>query len=412
MTPRLNTAYILARFPNLTSTFIMNEIYWMRQDVIKIHIFSLKRSVSGPVHDRAKLLLPDIHYASFLSWDVIKAQFHFLRIAPITYLRALLKTFRYTYREPKMMLQSLYNFPITVLFARKAEILGIDHIHVHFILLASIAASVISELLKIPFTIHPHATGLFSRNQHAVRLQLEDASRIITISGYHRDYIANLCPKIDRNDIEVVYCGIETDRFQHTSKNNRNIPLRILSVGRLIEKKGHEYLVDACALLADRGHEFQCQIVGAGPLKQALQDRIDQRGLGNYVTLSGSRNQSQIVDLCQASDIFSLACITAKNGDQDGLPVSLMEAMACELPVVTTPIAGIPDLVMDRETGLLVNERDPVSMADALEELIADEMLSKQLGKNARQRVIDNFEIRNNVRKLAMIFRQVDGELQ
>lgn len=410
MTRNLRTVYILARFPNLSQTFIMNEMYWIRQHKIKLFIFSLFEPTTEPIHKQTKLLLPDTFYNPTVSWEVVKAQVHFLKHAPIRYLNAFAKTIQYTFREPKLMLQALYIFPKSVLFARQAEQLEIDHIHVHFILLASIAAKIIAVLLDIPLTIHAHAAGLFKRNQYAIRNQLLEASKIVTISRYHRDYITILCPNIDLADVKIVHCGVKTDLFHQIPNKRRNIPVRILSVGRLVEKKGHEYLVDACRILVDRGLELHCMIAGNGPHQKVLEALIDQYGLKDHVTLMGAMNQSQIVELCQTSDIFALACVTAKDGNQDGVPVSLMEAMSCELPVVTTAIAGIPDLVQNRETGFLVRERDSINLADTLELLIKDEVLCKQLGKNGRQKVVEDFEVQKNVVRLSDIFQGVVDE--
>jgi glycosyltransferase involved in cell wall biosynthesis len=264
--------------------------------------------------------------------------------------------------------------------------------------------------LGITFTIHPHAFDLFERNQRDVRSELENASKIVTISDYHRAYIAELCPSIVPDDISVVHCGVETDRFSPMSRHRSSGPIRILSVGRLLEKKGLEYLIEACRLLAERGLAFQCQIVGDGPLRNALQARIDQYKLCGRVALLGALEQSQIFELYQTSDIFALPCVIAGNGDRDGIPVALMEAMACELPVVTTPVTGIPELVRDGETGLLVEERDVVGLTNALERLLADETIRKRLGEQARQRILEGFQIQHNTAELAVIFRQISAQ--
>src|SRR5262249_1973240 len=154
------------------------------------------------------------------------------------------------------------------------------------------------------------------------------------------------------------------DRFVKEPGPARDRPIQIVSVGRLLEKKGLCYLVDACKVLADRGQPFQCRIAGDGPLGDELRARIEHHGLSDQVCLLGPLEQSQIINLYQNSDIFVLPCVVASSGDRDGVPVVLMEAMACKLPVVTTPIAGIPELVRDRESGLLVAERDVAGLAD------------------------------------------------
>jgi glycosyltransferase involved in cell wall biosynthesis len=235
---------------------------------------------------------------------------------------------------------------------------------------------------------------------------MEDASRIVTISSYHRDHIADLCPRIKLDDIGIVYCSLDTDHFRPLFKQSGDGPIHILSIGRLIEKKGFEYLVDACAVLAESGLPFQCHIVGDGPLQEALQARIDDHGLQDQVTLLGALEQAQVLELYQKSDIFVLACIVADDGNRDGLPVVLIEAMSCELPVITTPVTGIIDLVQHGQSGLLVKERDIFALAEALQKLIKDEQIRRQLGKQARQKVLKDFQIQRSTAKLAAIFRK------
>jgi glycosyltransferase involved in cell wall biosynthesis len=403
---KLKVAYILNRFPLLTETFIMREMYWIRKKEVEIQIFSLFSPRNTPVHEQALELLPYAHYSTFVSWEVIKSQIFFILRSPVRYFKALSKAVWQTHREIGVLLRALLIFPKSVYFARQMEKLEIDHIHAHFVYLGGIAAGVVCDLLDITFTIHPHAVGLFSRNQLDVRSELQNASKIITVSEYHREYIANLCPRIDPDDIEVVYYGLETDRFRPMNKNVSNNPVVILAVGRLIEKKGFEYLIDACAKLVQKGHVFQCNIVGNGDQNE-LQAHIDRNGLKDWVTLCGALEQRQILKFFQESDIFALPCVIARNGDRDGMPNVLIEAMACELPVVTTPVTGIPELVKDGETGLLVAERNADSLSEALERLILDKNLRQRIGKQARQATLEKCQIQLNAAKLASIFRKV-----
>ena len=407
MTRSLKVAYLVTQFPSLSQTFVTNEMYWIRNYGVEINIFSLFTPKSGIIHDQAKELLPYVNYSPFLSWKVLKAQLHFLRVSPLRYLKALGRVVRYTYHEPMLLLRALLLFPKSVYFVRKMKVSGAEHLHVHFVTLASVCASAAVELLGIPLSIHPHAVGLFKRDQKSVRRQLEEVARVTTISTFHQNYIANLCPAIAPEDVNIIYCGIDIDRFQPLLDRSDNEVVHILSVGRLVEKKGFEYLIDACALLAKGGLDFACQIVGDGPLHEALQARIEGHGLQGLVTLLGPLEQASVLNLYQTSDIFALPCVVAHDGNQDGLPVVLLEAMACELPVITTPTAGIVDAVSDDETGLLVQERDAHDLARALERLVVNGTLRSRLGKQARQKILEDFQIQSNAAKLAAIFYQV-----
>ncbi|HID65296.1 MAG TPA: colanic acid biosynthesis glycosyltransferase WcaL, partial [Anaerolineae bacterium] len=271
------------------------------------------------------------------------------------------------------------------------------------------AAAIAAELIGVTFSVHPHAFGIFRRNSAATRRQLQRAHKIVTISEFHRTYIAAMCPGIRPDDIEIVHLGLETEKFRPPARPVDNEIPHILSIGSLIEKKGHEYLIDACALLAEKGYRFQCSIVGVGPLQGLLQARINRHKLQDTVTLLGAKREAEVLALYRQSDIFALACVVARNGDRDGMPNVFIEAMAMHLPVVTTPVTGIPELVHDGETGLLVPEKDAAALAHALERLMQDEVLRRDLGKRGRQAVLDGFDILKTTARLATIFRQVKG---
>jgi len=407
----LRVAYVLHRFPHLTETFIVREMHYVRRHAIDLTIFSLlppKRKIRS---QQAQDLVSLGRYSPFFSWSVARSQFHFLTRRPRKYLRALGRVVRQTYREPRVLLLALGLFPKNVHFARMMDKMEIDHIHAHFVWIEGLAAGVAKDLLGITFTIHPHAFGLFSRNRRDVRHELENASHVVTISDYHRRYIADLSPRIALEDIDVVHCGIEPDRIRPNDHRIRNEPLRILSVGRAIEKKGHEYLIDACAELVRRGRAFRCDlVVGGGGRREDLQARIDRLGIGGAVTLLDSYDDDGIFRLLQETDVFALPCVVAASGDRDGIPVSLMEAMACGVPVVSTSVAGIPELVEHGTTGLLVPERDSSALAAALERLLDDEDLRSRLGAGGRAKVVEDFQVRRSAARMADIFRAVSRE--
>jgi colanic acid/amylovoran biosynthesis glycosyltransferase len=406
MSEKMKIVYILTRFPKHTETFILAELYWLKKSGVDINIFSLLGPQPSTEHQQEKELMKYVHYSpSILSTKLIFSQFYFIFRAAPRYISALVKTIWCTYREPKTLLRMLLVFPLSVYFARQMEELEIDHIHAHFVWLNGLSAMIISTLIDKTFSLHPHAFGLFGRDQINVRRQLERASKIITISEYHRNYIAAMSTKINKDDIEVVHCGVDTDQFKPATYSPSDKPVHFLSIGRLIEKKGFSYLIDACAILAEKDYKFQCSIVGFGSLQELLQAQIDQHNLSDKVTLLGKKNHVEIPDLFRKSDIFVLPCVVSKNGDRDGIPVVLMEAMAMKIPVITTPVTGIPDLVHTEENGLLVPEKDVSALAKALERLIIDETLRQALGEKGRTTVMDEFNISTTTAKLLSVFK-------
>lgn len=406
----LKVAYMLHRFPYLTETFIAREMHWIRDHGIDLTIFSLMPPKDTIRSQQAEDLVALGRYSPVFSWEVARSQLHFLKRNPLRYLRSFGRLVGQTYREPKVMLLMMSLFPKSVHFAHQMEDQGIDHIHAHFVWIEGIAAGVAKDLLGITFSIHPHAFGLFSRNQRDVRHELENASHIVTISEYHRRYIAELAPRIASEGVDVVHCGIEPDRVQPPESRTPNEPPRILSVGRAVQKKGHEYLIEACAELLARGRSLRCElVVGMGGRREQLQAQIDRLGVGEAVTLLDTRDEEGIFELLREVDIFALACVVADDGDRDGVPVSLMEAMACELPVVSTAVTGIPELVQDGQTGLIVPEHDADALAGALERLLDDEQLRIRLGTQGRAKVLEEFNVRRSAARMAEIFRTVSS---
>jgi colanic acid/amylovoran biosynthesis glycosyltransferase len=283
----------------------------------------------------------------------------------------------------------------------------VDHIHAHFVSVNAVAAQVAADLIGITYSIHAHAFDIFQRNQKSVRRQLKLAPAVVTIAEYNRTYIHNLCPSWCLDDIRVVHCGLNPEDFKPSIISYEDSMMHILSVGSLVEKKGHEYLIDACAQLADKGFKFQCSIVGGGSLQEKLQAQINKYSLQGIITLHGAKNQAQILDLYRHSDIFVLACVTALNGDIDGIPVVLMEAMAMQIPVITTPVTGIPELVQDGKNGFLVPERDAGALALAIERLINDKSLRNKLGQQGRRTVLAGFDIHQTGAQMAEIFKEI-----
>lgn len=386
----------------------MREVYWLRKQGVDVNIYSLLNPIHSVVHEQAQELLSITHYSSFFSWNVFKSHCHFLARSPLRYAKSIWNLMCQTFREPGVCLRSLLLFPKSVAFARLIEQSQADHIHAHFVWIDGIAAGVVNDLTDITFTMHPHAFGLFSRNQKSVKRQLEHATEIVTISNYHRDYILELCPDIDPAHVHVVYCALESNRLRPVQREqDDDQPINILAVGRLIEKKGFQYLVAACKQLLDGKINFRCNIVGGGTLKQPLQDEIVRLGLQDHVQLVGSLSQKQVFEFYRQADIFALPCVVAADGDRDGIPVVLMEAMAYEIPVVTTAVTGIPDLVQHEQTGLLVSQRDVDSLTAAIERLVSNGELCRQLGQQGRQAILDKFDIQKNTKTLASIFMQI-----
>jgi glycosyltransferase involved in cell wall biosynthesis len=277
------------------------------------------------------------------------------------------------------------------------------HLHAHFAGMAARTAYWLKEFFNVPFSFTAHANDIFAPRSFAIGLdQLVDAaSAVITETDYAANFLRERFPR-SASRIERVYNGIDVTNFARAYFNTP-LPL-ILSVGRLIEKKGFADLIEACRLLRESGCEFRCDIIGDGPLRSNLQAEIVRAGLESRVTLVGSQSQERIHERLAAAHLFVLPCVKDAAGGSDNLPTVIAEAMAAGLPVVSTSIAGIPEMVEHNVTGELVAPNDPRALALAIERVITDRARARQLGARGLEVARAKFSIVTSVHSLLCIF--------
>jgi glycosyltransferase involved in cell wall biosynthesis len=273
---------------------------------------------------------------------------------------------------------------------------SVRQIHAHFANAPTEVAHFASLLSGIPFSVTAHAKDLYLTPKRVLRRHVEAAVFIVTCTGYNARYLRTVIGPKHRHKIQLVYHGIDLSTFAdvRTSESaDSKPPYFLLSVGRLVPKKGHDDLIAACGILRDAQHDFRCMIVGAGPEQQALQGLIDRLNLGSRVTLAGPMTHAKLVTLYRQADLFALAPRIAENGDRDGIPNVIAEAMASGVPVVSTNVSGIPELVRDRQTGLLVPPGDPKALASAIARLLLDPDRSARLARAARAVMEQEFDL-------------------
>jgi len=298
----------------------------------------------------------------------------------------------------------LWHFAVACHWAHQLRGAEVSHIHSQWIHSAGTVAMYGAWLLGNSFSFTGHAADLF-RNRQALATKIARADFIICISEFHRRfYIEN---GADPAKLRIAYCGIDTGHFTPNRRARpEGEPVHILSSGRLVEKKGFADLIRACGVLRERGLDFRCTIAGSGPDEADLRAQIAQAGLEDLVTLTGrALKQEEIPDFMATGDIYTLPCVWASDNDVDGLPQMLMEAMACGLPAVSTRLVGIPDLIRDGETGLLVAPNDPQALAEALIRLAADETLAKDLSEAGYRHLVDIFDLDRCLEPLLDEFR-------
>lgn len=277
--------------------------------------------------------------------------------------------------------------------------MGIDHVHAHFAGMAARTAFWIDEFFSATFSFTAHANDIFSPRQFEIGLNklVDKAGLIVTETDYAAGFLRERFPhRADR--VHRIYNGLDLAEFG--SANFSSTPPLVIAVGRLIPKKGFTDLIRACALLAERGKSFRCEIIGEGSLDGELRRQIDELRLQNRVALAGAKPQTQLRRLLAAANVFVLPSVIDPDGGMDNLPTVIMEAMATGLPVVSTNVGGIPEMIIENETGFLVPSGDIVAMADAIQTVIGDLSLAAKLGQSGYKRAQELFSIEKNVSEM------------
>jgi glycosyltransferase involved in cell wall biosynthesis len=300
----------------------------------------------------------------------------------------------------------LVHFFVACHWARLHRQESISHIHSQWAYSCCSIAMYAAWLLNKPFSFTGHGADLW-RDRVALEDKIRRAEFIICISKFHRDlYLKHGAhPK----QLHIVYCGIDVHQFSPPSEHDRPSDgiIHIRSSGRLVDKKGFIYLIEACSILANREVAFECTIAGSGPLENELRDAIDRLGIEDRVTVTGEElKQEDIAAFAHGGTVYCLPCVWGKDNDADGLPQMLMETMASGLPAISTRLVGIPDLIIDEETGILVEPNDAVQIANAIERIAGDYDLARRLAKAGRDHIIQHFELENALKPLIDLYRQ------
>ncbi len=294
-----------------------------------------------------------------------------------------------------------YQFLVATKLARILIRENCTHLHVHFADTPAQIAMYASALANVPFTIMAHANDIFDGGL-LLRRKAERAIRVLTISEYNVRYLESL--GIPRDRISIVRCGVSfTPRHRVTTPANE-APFRIGSLGRMVEKKGFDVLIRAVAILKAAGHNIQLCIAGDGPLMADLQQLVRDLDIAQIVRFQGSMSHDQVSAWLQQLDVFVLACKQDKNGDIDGIPVVLMEAMSQSISVISTRLSGIPELVIHKTTGLLAEPNDSDDLAHQIDYLMKSDKLCGSLIKNAVDHVTHEFGQELNVNRLIRHF--------
>ncbi|WP_373778092.1 glycosyltransferase family 4 protein [Glaesserella sp.] len=392
----LYIGYVLKRYPRFSETFVVNEILAHERAGTKIDIFALGpvmethfqdgiSQVRGPV---TRLIDKQRNTESL--WELFQQAF------------VELPNFATKLAEAK---GNIHEIAQSILLAMAVRERGIQHLHAHFGTQATTVARQAAIFAEVTYTFTAHAKDIYYQYKESTELGLKmhDAVATVTVSDYNLSYLREQYGS-DADKAVRIYNGMDLRKFPYHSMESRE--RHILAVGRLVPKKGFCVLLDALAILKQRGVNMYCTLVGDGGLRESLQEQIDTLNIGDIVKMVGPMPQPEIINLVTKASMMVAPCVISDDGDRDGLPTVLLESMALGTPVISTQVAGIPELVQDGITGLCIEAQNPEALAQAIERLLNDKELRKHLSQQARALIERDYDEDNNSALLREIFKQ------
>lgn len=398
----MRIAYLSSVFPQLTCTFVINEVDEHDRAGDEVLPLSSDRPPDNiPLSEKAqywreRTVFPPSNVARIVA---------FLRMAiccPIRTVQNIWWLFRLLFVGGLEFLMGLRELGSAAYMVDACRRHGVEHLHIHFAGRSLTAGIFLGRWIDTPISCTVHAYDLWTRNGRNLSFRLGRCQFVVAISNYNVEYLRKHCGESIARLCHVVHCGIDTESF--VMRNEQPVDGPMLVVASLYEKKGQRYLIDACSILKKKGRTVRCQIIGQGPERPQLCQQIEDLGLTDEVEMLGAMANDQLGKHFAAAQMFVLPAVVASNGDQDGIPVCLMEAMASGVPVVSTTVSGIPELLVHGEVGTLVPPRDAGALAAALEALGSDQSCRERLACAGRKVVVDHFNIRTTSKQLRSLF--------
>ncbi len=407
--PGATVGYLAKRFPRLSETFILDEILGLEAAGVPLRLFAIGdpgESVIQPDVSRVASPVGYLHvgrgrWASALDYlRFLRAHARLLRRRPLRWCAVVAHI-----AVARRHMSTLKHFLEAGALALDLERADANHIHAAFAHGPASVAHFVHLLTDMPFSFSAHAKDLYLSSPDMLARKVAASSFVLVCSSSAAEVLrqaveSHLDPAVRAQGGKIVVAphGVDTDRFVPGARRvdlaTCAAPLRVLSVGRLVPKKGLTVLLEALAQLAAAGVDFECRIAGGGPQRAALSDLAVKLGLTEQVSFLGALPQMQILAHYQWADVFVQASVITPDGDRDGIPNALMEAMASGVAVTASAVAGIPEVVFDGTTGLLVTPGDAVALTAALAELAIDAGLRVRLGTQARDHVVTHLSRR------------------
>lgn len=403
-------AYIVSRFPKLSETFILREMIALEKSGWEVCLYPIILEKTKLVHAEAQPWLQRLSHYPWLSGKVIRANLALLFRSPFKYLSLWTQVILGNIKSPGFLIRAIMLFPKSVLIAEDLQEKKVTHIHAHFATHPAMAAWIMHQISGISYSITVHAHDIYV-NRSMLEPKLRNASFIVAISDFNREFLARHYGDWVREKIKIVHCGIDTEVYSNLSGSGGSVTGKktLVSIGSLQPYKGMQYLVNACAILKERGVSFVCKIIGEGEERKHLSELIARHGLEDHVELLGAKRQDEVAGLLREASCYVQPSVITETGKMEGIPVAMMEAMATNLPVIASKLSGIPELVRHGETGYLVPPGESQALADAIEYVLTHSAETSQIAASGRGMVRAEFDIYKNVNQLAELFSQKAG---
>lgn len=397
---KMKIAYVLGRFPSVSETFVAREIVAHIESGVNVEIFSLFESNTDVIHDfiKSNKLVEKTHYFRYR---------YLLKLTHREKFQFILNILKLPFLRPNLGVHGWRTGMIVSYFASMIQSRNFDLIHSHF---SFFLACTVSRLCGKPMTFTIHSAPLSFNNDYMskIKFMLKKVAGVITISKIAKIRLLNIFSEIPERKIQVIHCGIDTDFYfgGDCRKSSEKDTIRLVTVSGFGPTKGLVYLIRAVKILEQRGIKSKSVIVGGCPFslhkeeREKVEREIENLSLKEKVKLCGELVNEEIRDILKEADIFVLPCCVDERGAVDGIPVALMEAMAMEVPVVSTFVGGIHELVENEVNGILVPEKNPEAIAFAIEDLAKNPEKRRMLGKAGREKIVAEFEFRKNSLKM------------
>jgi len=398
----MRIAYITSQTPySKGETFINDEMLAIKD---KVNLFIFPRNPEREVfHKEAETLSK---YSIWLPLINLKMFFNlllFLIIKPRVW-KVIINIFKYS-RNPFILIKNLIVLPKGVYISKIIGKMKIDHIHAHWGSTTSTMAYIISQLTGIPWSFTLHRWDISENNMLKEKARTAKFVRVISNNGYNE--VLRIIGNEYKNKFFVLHMGVNIPNFTNESKKRDRKSFIIATPANLVEKKGHKYLIEAIKILRQKGYNIECYLFGDGPLREDLEKTVNEMNLGGIVIFKGAIPHNQLLELYAnyEVDCVVLPSIVTEDGEKEGIPVSLIEAMAYKIPVISTNTGGIPEL-LNNDAGIIVEQKNPYELAEAIETLIKDEGSRIKLGESGYRKVIEEFSLPNIVTKLLELMRE------